>query len=135
MIRSQAVKAYYLWLHNRSKPSVQACTMYGHPLYPYRFGTPQNDRPEDPEEGRQEDERTGADYRFDPPLTRKKAIRATCLGCQETLTLVAECKSTDCPLHEWRMGRKSDDKSGVSRSPASLEALRRYREAIAAKTA
>ena len=127
MTRSQAIKAYYLWLHCGSWPSVRACTMHGHPLYPYRHGAPRNDRPED--EGRQEDERTGADYRFDKPLTRKRAIRATCLGCRETLTAVAECKSTDCPLHDWRMGRKPATKTGGLRNRAGEEALERYRKA------
>ena len=104
MTRRKAIKEYYRWLHGGNLSSVRNCTMYGHPLYPYRSGRIRDDKPED---GRREpDVRTGADYRFDKPMQAAKAIRATCLDCAETSADVRECQHTGCPLWMYRMGRK-----------------------------
>ncbi len=103
MTRRQAIKAYYRWLHNGNRASVRNCSMYGHPLYPYRTGRKRDDEPAD---GRREpDIRTGADYRFDKPMQPAKAIRATCGDCAETYADVLDCKQVDCPLWPYRTGR------------------------------
>lgn len=104
MTRRQAIKMYYRWLHNGNRASVRNCSMYGHPLWPYRCGRRRDDKPED---GRRDpDVRTGADYRFDKPMQPAKAIRATCLDCGETSADVRDCVQTDCPLWPYRTGRK-----------------------------
>ena len=49
---------------------------------------------------------TGWDFRLDPPLTRKTAIRMKCLECQGGNSAeVRRCHISDCPLWTWRMGR------------------------------
>lgn len=102
MTRRQAIRKYYLWLHCGNRASVRDCTMYGHPLWPYRMG-----RVSKPlEDGQREpDIRTGADYRYDKPMQAAKAIRQTCIGCVETLSDVRNCPCRECPLWQYRMGR------------------------------
>ena len=104
MTRRQAIMRYYRWLHGGNLASVRACTMHGHPLYPHRTGKRRNDKPLDGT--REPDARTGADYRFDMPMQRAKAIRATCLDCVETSADVRNCNQMDCPLWPYRTGRR-----------------------------
>ena len=102
MTQQQAIRAYYRWLHNGNRASVRDCSMYGHPLWPYRTG--RITKPLD--DGRREpDIRTGADYRFDKPMEQSKAIRQTCLDCAETSSDVRDCRFHDCALWQYRMGR------------------------------
>lgn len=110
MTRRQAIRKYYLWLHCGNRASVRDCTMYGHPLWPYRMG-----RVSKPlEDGQREpDIVTGADYRYDKPMQAAKAIRQTCIGCVETLSDVRECSSRDCPLWQYRMGRAVSASAGA----------------------
>jgi len=50
---------------------------------------------------------TGFDFTKDSPLTRSKAIRAMCIGCQNGQQAeVTRCQTTDCPLWPYRSGRK-----------------------------
>jgi len=113
MTRRKAIKAYYRWLHGGNLASVRSCSMYGHPLYPYRCGRLQNDTSEDGQ--REPDVRTGADYRFDKPMQAAKAIRATCLDCAETSADVRECRHTTCPLWVYRMGRKDGNSEPIKK--------------------
>jgi len=108
--RKQAIRAYYLWLHNGSAHSVKLCTMYGHPVWPYRRGRLCVETPKNGE--REPDEVTGVDYRFDTPLFRARAIKQTCLLCQGTAARVARCQHRDCPL--WIFRRGSPKRCGLS---------------------
>lgn len=103
MTRRKAIKAYYLWLHHGDRTSVRNCSMYGHPLYPYRTGRIRDDAPADGK--REPDVVTGADYRFDVRLQQSKAIRLTCLGCVENVAEVRRCAKTSCPLWVYRLGK------------------------------
>jgi hypothetical protein len=59
------------------------------------------------------------------PLTPIRTIRARCLGdCRAGSTRdVRDCKCTDCPLHEYRLGRRPR-KGSARRTP--VQALRAY---------
>lgn len=39
-------------------------------------------------------------------LTPLRAIREKCLMCKKTTDKVMRCKETECPLHEFRFGKK-----------------------------
>lgn len=83
MIRRQAVRQYYLWLHCGSHKGVRECPMTDHPLYPYRL----NKLPKD---------KTGLD--------RAKAIRKNCLMCAGSCKGVNECNFKECSLFKFRFG-------------------------------
>jgi hypothetical protein len=49
---------------------------------------------------------TGFDFTKDAALTRKRAIRAKCIECQNgQIKEIAICQMTDCSLWPWRMGK------------------------------
>lgn len=110
----EAINAYYLWLYHGSRREIRACPMWGNPLYPHRLGKRQGDSDRPAEGQREPDPRTGADYRFDPPLRPAKAIRQHCLDCAGGPKAVKACSfgpdsNQPCPLWTRRLGKELPD--------------------------
>ncbi len=106
LTRRRAIRRFYLGLHCGSKASVRACSMTGHPLYPWRLGKVEKVSPL--EGTRTPDVRTGADFRFDDALQPAKAIRAACLDCRpDGPGAVRKCPHYSCELWPYRFGRKA----------------------------
>ncbi len=100
MTRSKAIRAYCLWCCVDQPVEVRHCgAKYSCPLWRYRMG-------------RETKEECGylnsnGDV-ITKRLTRGRAIRERCLNCGGwSTTDVRKCTFTDCPLQEYRMGRKT----------------------------